>query len=208
MPAKKRSTQAKSEKTKRSTSAKVEASRSDVIAEPEETLYVSEAQLERMKEELREAKEKLKDIREQKRLAMQDGGTMSVENHSATLDNLMREENSMMRRIEDIENDIRRAEVKSNSTASDIICIGDLVTYKADYNDGEGALVQTFKLLSTLTGHDKEDDTPAISTKCAVGASLLGRKVGETITVNLAQDNTVDIIIISKCSEAEQAVKE
>lgn len=207
MPAKKRSTQAKSAKTKRSTSAKVEESRSNVLVEPEEPLYVSEAQLERMKEELREAKEKLKDIREQKWLAKQDGDTVSVDNHSATLDNLMREEDNIKWKIESIENDIQRAEVKSNSTASDIICIGDLVTYKADYNDGEGALVQTFKLLSTLTGYDKEDDTPAISTKCAVGASLLGRKVGETITVNLAQDNTVDIIIISKCSEAKQAVK-
>lgn len=204
MPAKKSSTQAKSEKTKRSTSTKVEESRSNVLVEPEEPLYVSEAQLERMKEELREANEKLKDIREQKRLAKQDGDTVSVDNHSATLDNLMREENSMMSRIEDIENDIRRAEVKSSSTDSDIICIGDVVTYEVDYNDGEGALVQTFKLLSTLTGHD--DKKPAISIKCAVGAGLLGKKVGETITVHLAQ-GPVDIIIISKCSEAKQAVK-
>lgn len=205
MPAKKSNTQAKSEKTKRSTQAKVEESRSNVLAKSEDQLYVSEAQLKRMKEEKEEAEEKLKNIREQKRLAKQDGDTVSVDNHSTTLDNLMREENSIMRRIEDIENDIQRAEVKSSSTDSDIICIGDVVTYKADYNDGEGALVQTFKLLSTLTGHDNKK--PAISTKCAVGASLLGKKVGETITVNLAQNNTVDIVIISKCSEAEQAVK-
>ncbi len=117
----------------------------------EKPLYVSERHLEMMKKDLEALKEALKNIREQMKLAKQDGEMMTLDNHSSVLSNLNQAEINKKAQIEALEDDIRRSKIKSSSPASDTVDIGDLVTVKSDYNDGEGAIEQTFVLVSTLT---------------------------------------------------------
>lgn len=182
------------------------AKKNNASVKQEKPLYVSERHLEMMKKDLEALKEALKNIREQMKLAKQDGEMMTLDNHSSVLSNLNQAEINKKAQIEALEDDIRRSKIKSSSPASDTVDIGDLVTFKSDYNDGEGAIEQTFVLVSTLT-NQKENGWDEISTDCPVGASILGRKIGETITVNLPLGDTVDIVIISKCSEHEQVAK-
>lgn len=163
-------------------------------ARHEDTLLLDRTSYERLRHTLEEAKKELKNIADQKVLVRQDDNVRNIDDPSATWQLLLEQEAAKNEEISKISHDIRRAKVLDEPVNDEKVSIGDTVTLTFYYDDGDVEHNREFKLVAISPRVDNNE----VSTSSPIGAGILGKKIGETITVQLPEKHSMDIVIISK----------
>ncbi len=95
---------------------------------------------------------------------------------------------SVNQRILVLENQIKHAEVISSQSTSDTISIGDIVTVSSH------GLEKTYHILGSS---ETNPDRGIISHHSPIGTALLGKKVGDTVSVTIGE-NIIEYTITKK----------
>ncbi len=157
-------------------------------------LIVDEKTYERLKRSLEEAKKSLLDIREAKK-AFRQSESMTLDNPPTEYLHLVYQETATVEKIAEMSRKLGNCQIKEHDTIrTTTIGINDSVTLKMKYSDEDEEKTTTYKLVSCNT----DPFVNEISKNSPIGASILGRKVNETVNIQLKNGISIEIRILSK----------
>lgn len=111
--------------------------------------------------------------------------------HSAREEILTREITELEKYLNNLERNNKIIDIKSDS---DMVSVNDLVTVRLLYSDDEEETID-YKLVAFDPDYTKNE----ISTSSDIGAAIIGKKVGDTVTTIIKNSGlTVTIRILSK----------
>lgn len=99
-----------------------------------------------------------------------------------------RDKNKNESRIRYLERMLKTAEIVSDVSKDDEVGINNTVTVYFEEDDEE----QVFRLVTSIRGNSMKN---LISTESPIGKAILGKKVGERVTVQVNDSYSYDIII-------------
>lgn len=166
----------------------------------EDVLVLDAQGYERLCKAMEKARKELQDIMNQKAMVREDDKIGNIDDPSTTWQLLLAQEAAKNEEIFGLAYDIKRAKVLEKPLTNDTVSVGDSVTLTFFWDDGSTESDQEFKLVALSPRVEEKE----VSKNCPIGAGILGKKVGETTTVKLPNNHTVDILIISKSREEEK----
>lgn len=139
-------------------------------------------------QELRCLEERLNDARKERTLSRSQ--TAGMDNFS--IEECVRKEAMLLKRIDDLRQQIESAEIVEEDVKSDSITIGSIIAIELDYGDGDVEEVNA--RVVDWTNNLLENE---ISVNSPIGECLLGKRAGEKTKAVLPNGNTVNISILS-----------
>lgn len=138
----------------------------------DEPIYLTKEGLENLKKELKELKEvRMPEVSKEIQTA-RDFGDIS---ENVAYDTAKQEQARVEGKISELEDILKHAKVKNNTEDTSIVDIGSTVTVHIDGNEMQLQIV----------GAVEADPTKRkISHESPIGAALLGKKVGEKVTIS------------------------
>lgn len=159
----------------------------DVMILDQESYDRLKASLKAKKDELERVKEQLIEVRETEPIN-------SIEDPSSSWVDLIHKYNDLLQKIADLKHDLNRSKVENIQKDANIIGLNDSVMLELDYSDGEFETV-----CKKLVERNPDPDENEISKGSAIGAAILGRKVGDFVTTKIESSGLIlKIKILSK----------
>lgn len=138
----------------------------------EETFYVTEEGLQKLKKELAFlSKEKREEIANKLEIAIAQGDLKENADYHAAKE----EQGFVEGRIRDLEDAIRRAQVIEEDLPNDVVRVGSTVTVVEEGFDDE----ETYSIVGP---HEANPSNGLISNQSPIGRALIGAKVGQVVT--------------------------